>query len=164
MEDVTEQLEEGKNSPADPQINLSMEDFINHFASRTSPEVTARDRSPIQREDLSEGADSISCQKISGMRRWQLRMLTSMNPNIRVLMRHNTVPNCSSSQSSPAKNSERPSYTILVPNAQTVPERKFFCNIIGKWIGYYDLKCAHIVPISLDVKQLPQLFGARMRP
>ncbi len=61
-----EQLEEGKNSPADPQINLSMEDFINHFASRLSPEVPARDRSPVQRENLPDGAHQFLAEKSRG--------------------------------------------------------------------------------------------------
>ncbi|KAL8911032.1 MAG: hypothetical protein Q9171_003736 [Xanthocarpia ochracea] len=38
-------------------------------------------------------------------------------------------------------------------------ETQVFCIIIGKWIGCYDMRCAHIVPISLDVEQLPYMFG-----
>ncbi|KAL8924398.1 MAG: hypothetical protein Q9172_002700 [Xanthocarpia lactea] len=112
MEDVMEQLKEGENSPADPQINLPMKDFINHFASRTSPEVTARDRSTVQQEDLSDGATSISCRRISRMRRW-LKQPKLARQKFSKAIRHYL-------------NTKRPDSS----------ETQVFC---GKWIGSYDV-------------------------
>lgn len=37
---------------------------------------------------------------------------------------------------------------------------QFFCNVIGKWIfAAENVKCAHIVPLSFGVKELPYVFG-----
>ena len=35
-----------------------------------------------------------------------------------------------------------------------------YCNVLGAWVSGGDMKCAHIVPFSFDVKELSYMFGA----
>ena len=44
---------------------------------------------------------------------------------------------------------------------QNPPGRtEYYCNVLASWVSAGDMKCAHIVPFSFDVKELSYMFGA----
>ncbi|KAI4234177.1 MAG: hypothetical protein L6R40_006836 [Gallowayella cf. fulva] len=43
-------------------------------------------------------------------------------------------------------------------------DRLKYCNVIGYWLGPESIKCAHIVPLSWDTKDLAYLFGSDEPP
>ena len=44
---------------------------------------------------------------------------------------------------------------------QSPPGRlEYYCNVLASWVSAGDMKCAHIVPFSFDMKELSYMFGA----